>query len=157
MIVEYDISCFERTLQIKFPDRYEYLKEEIIEMLDGFYFEWHDAENIEDEEERLAVLDSCLEEYMMDRLSETHNMWEEWDTDYYGDDAEEKAIETVPVKNEDQTTKRENLWVCEHCLCAIESREGNQATLVHYIDEDDEESTCDWCGFDECDKLYELI
>jgi hypothetical protein len=40
---------------------------------------------------------------------------------------------------------------------AIESREGNQATLVHYIDEDDEESVCDWCGFDECDKLYELV
>ena len=25
--------------------------------------------------------------------------------------------------------ERENLWVCSHCLMAIESREGNQVTL----------------------------
>ena len=56
-----------------------------------------------------------------------------------------------------QVTNEENLRVCEHCLMAIESREGNQVTLVHYIDEDDEESACDWCGFDGCDKLYELF
>lgn len=52
---------------------------------------------------------------------------------------------------------RDTLWVCDHCLMAIESREGNQATLVHYIDEEDEESKCDWCGDDGCDRLYELI
>lgn len=98
MIIEYDVSCFERTLKIKLPDKYEHLKEEILEMLDGFYFEWHDAENIEDPDERAAVLDTCCEEYVMDRLSETYNMWEEWDTDYYGDDPEER-YETVPVKN----------------------------------------------------------
>lgn len=99
MIIEYDISCFERTLVIKWDDHYEYLKNEIIEMLDDYYFEWHDAENIEDDEERLVVLDSCLEEYMMDRLSETYNMWEEWESIYYGDD-EEEMYETEPVKNE---------------------------------------------------------
>ena len=98
MIIEYDIHCHERTLTIKFLHGYDNLKDEILEMLDGFYFEWHDAENIEDEEERLAVLDSCLEEYMMDRLSETYNMWEWWDTEYYGND-EEEMYETVPVKN----------------------------------------------------------
>lgn len=101
MIIEYDIHCHERTLQIKFPDGYEHLKEEILEMLDGFYFEWHDAEHIEDPAERFIVMDSCCEDYMMDRLSETYNMWEEWDTDYYGDDEKEMAVETVPVKNED--------------------------------------------------------
>jgi hypothetical protein len=41
---------------------------------------------------------------------------------------------------------------------AIESREGNQAVLRHWVDEEDtEESKCDWCeqyGFYE---LYELI
>ena len=99
MIIEYDVECFQRTLTIKFPNGYENLTEEIHELLDGFYFEWHDAENIEDEQEKLAVLDSCLEEYMMDRLSETHNMWEEWDSIYYGSDKEE-MYETVPVKNE---------------------------------------------------------
>lgn len=54
--------------------------------------------------------------------------------------------------------ERENLWVCSHCLMAIESREGNQATLRHYVDEnDDVESKCEWC--EECgfDTLYELI
>lgn len=54
--------------------------------------------------------------------------------------------------------KRENLWVCSHCLMAIESREGNQVTLKHYVDEnDDVESKCEWC--EECgfDTLYELI
>lgn len=98
MIIEYDVNCFERTLIIKFPDGYEDLEKEILEMLDEYYFYWHDAENIEDDEERAYVMDACLEEYMMDRLSETYNMWGEWDTYYYGDD-EEEMYETVPVKN----------------------------------------------------------
>ena len=51
--------------------------------------------------------------------------------------------------------KHENLWVCEHCLMAIECHEGNQAMLKHYIDED-EETPCDWCG-ESSDVLYELI
>ena len=54
--------------------------------------------------------------------------------------------------------ERETLWVCEHCLMAIESREGNQATLKHYVNEDDKvESTCEWCYEDGFDVLYELI
>ena len=51
--------------------------------------------------------------------------------------------------------EHENLWVCEHCLMAIESHEGDQATLRPYIDED-EEVLCDWCG-EPSDVLYELI
>lgn len=98
MIIEYDIHCFERTLYITLPDDYKHLKDEILEMLEEYYNEWHDAENIEDDDERFAVLDTCLEEYMMDRLSETYNIWEEWDTSYYGDD-EEEMYETVPVEN----------------------------------------------------------
>lgn len=58
----------------------------------------------------------------------------------------------------DGDEKRENLWVCEHCLAAIESREGNQATLKHYVDEDDDvESKCDWCEEVGFDTLYELV
>ena len=54
--------------------------------------------------------------------------------------------------------EREKLWICDHCLLAIESREGNQATLRHWVDEDDEqESKCDWCEEDGFDRLYELI
>lgn len=51
--------------------------------------------------------------------------------------------------------EHENLWVCEHCLMAIESREGNQATLKHYVDED--ESKCDWCEEVGFDTLYEIV
>lgn len=50
---------------------------------------------------------------------------------------------------------RDKMWVCEHCLMAIESREGNQATMRHYVDE--EESKCDWCEEEGFDTLYELI
>ena len=53
--------------------------------------------------------------------------------------------------------ERDKLWVCERCLCAISSKEGNQATLVHYVDEEDEESMCDWCEDVGFDTLYELI
>ena len=54
--------------------------------------------------------------------------------------------------------KRENLWVCDRCLLAIESREGNQATLKHYVDENDDlESKCEWCEETGFDTLYELI
>jgi hypothetical protein len=98
MIIEYYVNCFERILKISFPSGYEHLKDEILELLDEYYYYWHDAENIEDEEERITVLDSCLEEYMMNRLSETYNMWEWWDTEYIGDD-EEEMYETVPVMN----------------------------------------------------------
>ena len=78
MIIKYDIHCFERELQITFPDGYENLEQEILLMLDAYYYEWHDAENIEDPEERFAVQDSCLEEYMTERLSETYAVWTEW-------------------------------------------------------------------------------
>lgn len=54
--------------------------------------------------------------------------------------------------------KKQNLWVCSHCLMAIESHEGHQATLLHYVDEnDDEESKCEWCEETGFDTLYELI
>ena len=54
--------------------------------------------------------------------------------------------------------EREKLWVCERCLMAIESREGNQATMRHYVDEDDEnESKCEWCEEHGFDTLYELV
>lgn len=108
MIIEYNMDCFEKTLKIKFPDRYEYLKETFLDYLNTFYIYWHDAENIEDDEERAYVMGSCCEEFMMDRLSETYNMWEWWDTEYYGDD-EEEMYETVPVINERRSN--ENEWV----------------------------------------------
>lgn len=54
--------------------------------------------------------------------------------------------------------EREKLWVCSRCLMAIESHEGNQATLKHWVDENDEnESKCEWCGEHGFDVLHELI
>lgn len=54
--------------------------------------------------------------------------------------------------------ERDKMWVCEHCLWAIESREGRQAIMPHYIDEEEnEESKCDWCEEDGFDLLYELV
>ena len=54
--------------------------------------------------------------------------------------------------------ERENMWVCERCLMAIESHEGNQATLRHHVDDELEtESKCDWCEEYGFDILYELV
>ena len=98
MIIEYDIHCFERTLKITIPDKDLHREDEILEILDEHYDYWHSAEYIEDEEERLVVMDSCLEEFIMEGLSKTYNGWLEWDTEYYSDD-EEDMYETIPVKN----------------------------------------------------------
>lgn len=47
--------------------------------------------------------------------------------------------------------------VCEHCLMAIESREGEQITMEILVDEANcEESMCDWCKDSGFDVLYEL-
>ena len=58
--------------------------------------------------------------------------------------------------------KRETMWLCEHCLSAIQSREGYLPILKYDIDlefnEDDiEASKCDWCEEHDFDVLYELI
>lgn len=66
---------------------------------------------------------------------------------------------TNPNPNENKPeSERETLWVCDHCLAAITSREGNQATMTHFVDCDDPiESKCDWCEEDGFDTLYELV
>ena len=68
----------------------------------------------------------------------------------------------MKINKEDKIMeKRKNLWICERCLWAIESREGNQVTIRHNIDEVDEEndtnSKCDWCEETGFLELYELI
>ncbi len=46
--------------------------------------------------------------------------------------------------------------VCERCLWAIESREGNQRSLKQWIDSD-EEVVCEWCeDIIESDCYYEI-
>ena len=57
--------------------------------------------------------------------------------------------------------RENNLRVCWQCLMGIECREGPMATLRHYIDIDDIDTKCDWCGetADEggFDELFELV
>lgn len=72
----------------------------------------------------------------------------------YGYDGEIFNTDTnaVVVKED---VEREKMWVCKKCLMAIESREGNQAILPHFVDEED--SKCDWCEETGFDVLYELV
>jgi hypothetical protein len=133
MIIEYDVHCFERTLKIELDDEYEHLKEAILSLLDDCYTQWHNIDS-----------DMCLEEFMVTILLETYEIpfYKGWESIPYGEDYE----------------PRETMWVCEHCLMAIESREGNQATLRHSVDERDAvESRCDWCRECGYSVLYELI
>ena len=133
MIIEYDVVCFERTLKIKFSKGSNIDKDEIWKALDRYYDEWQKDDHPT----------YCLEEYMVNEVCEEFNLTvEEWDSIPYGDDYE----------------PRETLWVCEHCLCAIESREGNQARLAHSVDETDAvDSRCGWCKEVGHSVLYELI
>ena len=53
---------------------------------------------------------------------------------------------------------KDSFMVCEHCLWAIESHEGKQVTITHYIDEEEEnEFHCVWCEESGFDKLYEIL
>ena len=133
MIIEYDVFCFERTLKIELHDKYESAKEAMLKSLDEYYNKWHEDDQ-----------DTCLEEFMVNKLLEDYDIpfYNGWESIPYGGDYE----------------PRKTLWVCEHCLMGIESHEGNQATLAHYVDETDAvESKCDWCKECGFDTLYELI
>ena len=79
MKIEYHVDNFNETLIITFPKGYECAEEEILLMLEDFYQEWHSADEIEDDAERAMIMDSDLYDYMMGRLSETYNTWEEWE------------------------------------------------------------------------------
>lgn len=55
MITRYFVNCFERELCIKWDDAYKHLEKEILDMLDGYYYEWHSTEEIEDPDYRAYV------------------------------------------------------------------------------------------------------
>lgn len=131
--VEYDVACFERTLKIKFSKGSNIYKDKVLKKLDELYDYWQNDDDP----------DMCLEEFMVEYTCNELNLTvEEWDSIPYGDDYE----------------PRQTLWVCEHCLMAIESREGNQARLAHSVDEMDAiDSRCDWCKECGFDTLYELV
>ena len=99
MIVTYDVACFDRELQVKFPDGYKAWIGAIWNALDDAYYKWCCPEDIEDPEESKYVQDSCCEEFMMDELSLVFNQWEEWTSVYYGDDPAEMEYEVDWTKN----------------------------------------------------------
>ena len=131
--VEYDVVCFERTLKIKFSKGSNINKDEIWRALDKYYDEWQNDDDP----------DMCLEEFMVNEVCDEFDLtYNEWDSIPYGEDYE----------------PRQTLWVCEHCLMAIESREGNQARLAHSVDETDAvDSRCGWCHDIGFSTLYELV
>ncbi len=105
MIIEYDVLCFERTLTIKFSRGSNIDKDEIWKALDKYYDKWQNDDDP----------DMCLEEFMVNEVCDEYDLsYEEWDS--------------VPYEGAEE---REHLWVCDHCLLAIWSREGDQATLTH--------------------------
>ena len=54
--------------------------------------------------------------------------------------------------------KGANMRVCERCLAYLMSREGRLPNVAVYVDEDEEdESTCEWCEESGFDTLYELL
>ena len=132
--VEYDVVCFERTLKIEFSKGSNIEDMNVIwKALDKYYDEWQDDDD--------PVM--CLEEFMVESVCDEFDLTvEDWDSIPYGENC----------------GHRENLWICEHCLMGIESREGNQATLRHSVDEYDAiDSRCAWCKECGFDTLYELV
>ena len=89
MNIEYDCICLERDLVIVFPEECENFRHDIDVLIDDAYTEWNNAEDIEDDQEREYVWNSCLEEYMVECLDKEYPMWIRWASEYYGEDAEE--------------------------------------------------------------------
>ena len=97
MIIKYDVNCFERTLTIQCPDSYVGHEKKIFELLDKYYDQWHNPNEIEDDEDREWVeTDACCEEYMMSKLTETYPECGDWNSVDYGendlDEYDEKDI-----------------------------------------------------------------
>lgn len=63
---------------------------------------------------------------------------------------------TEIIRRSDEPDEPAPLRVCERCLMAIESREGQQITRKIYVDEDDPQK-CDWCETDDNGILYEIL
>ena len=103
--------------------------------------------------EHILKVDSI--EYDNDHIKGMRCFCTDLQEDEWGDDYITVAHEGNFVRIVEERPK---MWVCDHCLAAIESREGTQAIMRHSIDCDDlEGSMCDWCECVGFDTLYELI
>lgn len=88
MEIKYWVNCFDRELTVILSDEYIGQEQKILDMLEEYYLEWHAVEEIEDPERQAYVNQSCCEEYMIERLSETYQVIE-WDSDDEDEDEEE--------------------------------------------------------------------
>lgn len=71
---------------------------------------------------------------------------------------EYKELSKFEIEDNGKIVRHKNLWICEHCLYALESHEGNQLTVKHYVDENNEnESKCEWCEDIGFNTLYEIL
>ena len=76
--------------------------------------------------------------------------------DFYSYLTEEEYAATAEYVKEHDLAKP--IWVCNHCLCAIEAHEGNQIYREWGVDPDDERrSKCDWCENSGYCTLYEIL
>jgi len=100
MYVKYDCFCFERGLEIVLPDKYKADREDIYVLLDEAFEDWNNFESIEDPKERQYVQYACLEEYMVERLSEKYPEWIKWTSIYYGDNKKYIEEEVRWTENE---------------------------------------------------------
>ena len=73
MEIRYYNECYNRTLVISFPAELEHIEKDVMNRLDQYYDEWVNFEGPGE-----YVHDMCLEEYMMERLSEIYSTWYEW-------------------------------------------------------------------------------
>lgn len=71
MEIRFKCECYDRTLVIEFPKRYNRLKEEIMKYLDQYYDEWIYMDGPYGTE---IIQDMCLEAYMIDRLVDQYEM-----------------------------------------------------------------------------------
>ena len=86
MIITYDISVFQRELQILFQDGYEHYKDEILEVLDDAYKRWNRPDLLLEDYDREYAENACCEEYMIDALETAGYTWiEEWASVNYGE------------------------------------------------------------------------
>ena len=77
--------------------------------------------------------------------------------DYVSLDTTLKVTDDLIEQGLLKVDEENNLKVCEHCLAAIESREGSLPYITIHVDLEDDKGKCEWCEQDGFDILYELI
>ena len=89
-VVYFNVECFDRMLYVKYPHEFDDKFRDIYKILSDAYDKWNSIGDIEDDEERDYVENSCCEEFMIEELSKEFPEWIKWKSEYYGNDEEEQ-------------------------------------------------------------------